>query len=256
MDKKKISETLKLVKEFSKPRNFKQSVDLIINLKELNLKKPEDNIDLFVALPHPFAKNLKICAFADKSSKDIAKIFDKVISEDDFLVFKDKKKLKQLVKEYDYFVAQTNLMGKVATIFGKVLGPKGKMPNPKAGCVFPPNADLNIIKSKLEQIVRLRTKNEKIVKVCVGKDDMKEEDLIENIIFVYNSLIHALPKESHNIKNVYLKFTMGISMLVGETRKDIEERMKLKESPRKSKKTAKVEENKWKPMFQKKRRKK
>jgi len=228
MDKKDIINTLKLLKEFSKPRNFKQSIDLIVNLKNLNLKKPEDNVDLFVILPHPIDKKLKICAFADQSLKDIAKVFDKVISQDEFPVYKDKKKSKELAKEYDYFIAQANLMGKVATTFGKVLGPKNKMPNPKAGCVFPPTADLNLIKDNLLKTARVKTKNELAVKACIGKEDMKEEDIIENLNSVYNSLIHALPKEIHNIKNVYLKHTMGIPIKIGEKKEEVEKRISEK----------------------------
>jgi len=240
MDKKNIINTLKLLKEFSKPRNFKQSVDLIVNLKDLNLKKPEDNVDLFVTLPHSIDKKLKICAFADKSLKDIAKVFDKVISEDEFPIYKDKKKIKPLAKEFDYFVAQANLMGKVATVFGKVLGPRNKMPNPKAGCVFPPTADLNILKDKLLNTTRVKTKNELAVKACVGKESMKEEDIIDNVNSVYNALIHALPKEIHNVKNVYLKYTMGTPIMVGEKKEDIEKRILEKDLIKKKKKEKKI----------------
>jgi len=228
MDKKDILNTLRLLKEFSKQRNFKQSVDLIINLKDLNLKKPEDNVDIFITLPHSFDKKLKICAFADKNLKEIAKIFDKVISEDEFIVYKDKKKSKQLAKQYDYFVAQANLMAKVATIFGKALGPKDKMPNPKAGCVFPQNADLSVVKDKLLKIVRLKTKNELIVKACVGKEDMQEDDLAENILHVYTSLIRVLSKEIYNIKGAYLKYTMGFPIKIGDKKEDIEKKISEK----------------------------
>ena len=237
MNKQDIINTLKLLKEFSKKRNFTQSIDLIVNLNGLNVKKPEDQVDLFLTLPHPFNKKLRICAFADKSLKDIAKVFDKVISEDEFLIYKDKKKIKQLSKEYDSFIAQANLMGKVATVFGKVLGPKHKMPNPKAGCVFPPTADLNILKDKLLNTLQLKTKNELIVRACVGKEDMKEEELAENIFYVYNSLIHALPNEEHNIKTVYLKYTMGLPIEVGAKREDIENRILKRVSAKEKKKS-------------------
>lgn len=247
MDKKEILETLKILKEFSKKRNFNQGIDLIINLKELNLKKPEDNVDLYIILPYAPGRKVKICAFADKSLKDV-NIFDKVISEGEFSLYSDKKKIKKLAKEHDFFVAQANLMGKVATTFGKYLGPRGKMPSPKAGCVFPPNADLKLVKERLDRTINLRTKNELVVKALVGKENMKEEEIAENVFFVYNSLIHALSKELHNIKNIYLKYTMGIPVKVGDKKEDVEKRMETEKPEsiikKKSEKILRAEEKK------------
>ncbi len=214
MDKKAILESIKKLREISKKRNFNQSIDLIVNLKQLDPKNADQKVDLFLQLPKEKPKKPKVCAFVDKELETKAKIFDKVILKDDFQKYsKDKKATKKLASEFDYFVAQANLMGEIATNFGKVLGPKGKMPNPKAGCIVPPVIPtLEPIKKKIESTVRFVTKDQLVVKSSMGSEEMPEEDLVENINFAYNTLLHALPREKENIKSVFIKFTMSPSI--------------------------------------------
>jgi len=209
MNKEQIKTALEELRKNSKKRNFDQSIDLIVNLREMNIKKVEENIDLFIALPHLMNKNIKICAFVSKELKQKAKIFDKVISDDEFTEYQKKQETRSLAKSYDIFLAQANIMGKVATTFGKILGPKGKMPNPKAGHVLSSDSDLENIKNRINSTIRLKTKNELIVKASVGKESMKDEDIIDNFSSALNALIHALPREDKNIKAIYLKTTMG-----------------------------------------------
>ena len=209
MDKKKILETLKQLREKSSKRNFTQKIDLVLNLRNLNIKNSDENVDLFVNLPHAPGKKLKICALVGKEIEDQAKIFDKVIKRDEFSNYDNKKELKNLVKEFDYFVAQANLMTDVAKVFGKTLGPRNKMPNPKSGSVITQTSNLSELKLKLEKTVRLKTKNEPILKTYVGNETMKDEDLAENIIAIYDSVIKALPQGEGNLKNMILKLTMS-----------------------------------------------
>ena len=80
----------------------------------------------------------------------LKKSLDAAFETHDFDQFKDNaSKIKKLAGEYDFFVAQANIMPQVATVFGKVLGPRGKMPNPKAGCVVPPKSQLGPLKERL-----------------------------------------------------------------------------------------------------------
>jgi len=208
MDKSLILETIKKVKESSK-KKFTQKVDLVINLKNINLKRPEENVDLFLTLPHPPGKKIKICALVGKEMTNQANIFDKVIKREEFNDYQDKKLLKNLAKEYDYFIAQANLMTEVAKVFGKTFGPRNKMPNPKYGGVITPEMNLSELKNRLERTVRLKTKNEAIIKTYVGNQEMKDEEIANNVLACYNSLIHVLPQEEANIKNIILKLTMG-----------------------------------------------
>lgn len=216
MDKQGILEAIKKIREKSEKRNFKQNFDLIINLRKLNLKKPEENVNLFVVLPHSKGKKTKVCALVDKELAVQAKeSCDKVILKSDFEKL-NKKDFKRIAKEYDYFIAQATLMVDVAKFFGKVLGPLGKMPNPKAGCIVPPNADLKQVYQKLQKTVKLQTKNEQAVKCSIGLEDMKDEEIQANASSVYNTVLHALPHEKQNIKSVILKLTMGSPVIIGE----------------------------------------
>jgi large subunit ribosomal protein L1 len=225
MDKKQVVEALKYVKEISKKRNFKQAVDLIINFSDLDLKKPDNQIDLYLQLHNNRNKKIKVCAFVDVELEEQAKkICDNTIHVSNFDRYaKDKKLTKKLAKEYDFFIAQANIMPKVALAFGKVLGPRNKMPNPKAGCVVPPNTNLKPLYEKLQKTIRITVKTYPFYQCVVGYEDMNEEDIVDNIIMIYNNIIHNLPKEHHNIKSIYIKLTMGKAVKIG---KKIEEKSK------------------------------
>lgn len=218
MNKDLILKAIKKLRELSKKRNFSQTFDLVINLRGLDLKKPEHNVDLYVVLPHGKGKKSKVCAFVDEEMVNDAKAaVDFVITKDHFTKYAiSKKELKKLVKDYDYFIAQANLMPDVAKVFGKTLGPKGKMPNPKAGCVVPPGVNLKALYEKLQKSFRVHTRNETIIKGCIGKEDLKDEDLEANVTIVYNALVHALPAGEGNVKSVLLKLTMSKPVKVGE----------------------------------------
>jgi len=105
-----------------KKRNFNQTIDLIINLKKYDFRK--NPLNLFVNLPHKI-KDKKICAFLEAKNKNV-----ETVTKEEFKRYSDKKELKELVKKFDFFIAQASLMPKVATSFGRFLGPIGKMPSP------------------------------------------------------------------------------------------------------------------------------
>ena len=100
-------------------------------------------------------------------------------------------------------------MAKMAAAFGKVLGTKGKMPNPKLGCVVPPNANLEVLTKKLNTTVKLVARKATNLQCMVGKEDQSEEEIIDNILTVYQSALKQLPQEEQNVKNVDLKLTMS-----------------------------------------------
>ena len=107
-------------------------------------------------------------------------------------------------------------MASVATTFGRVLGPAGKMPSPQMGILMNPNdKEINELKKKINENVRIRTK-EASIKIAIGKQSMKDEQLAENIMSVYNAVLNALSKGKENIKNVELKFTMTKPVKISE----------------------------------------
>ncbi len=184
-----------------KPRKFDQTVDLIINLQKFDVKKT--SINLFVNVPHKI-KDKRIAAFLETKSPEVD-----TITFAEFKKYSDKKTLKKLVNSYDFFIAQASLMPKVAAAFGRMLGPSGKMPSPQLGIVA--SADektIKEVKKKINNSVKIKVK-ESSIKLAVGKQSMKDEDIAENATTVYNATIKVLPKDLENVKNIEIKFTMS-----------------------------------------------
>ncbi len=199
-DKMKLKEAIAELKKNEK-RKFEQSVDLIINLRGVDAKR--DQLSVVVNLPHKI-KDKNVCGFLTEKSKLV-----RSITEPEFKKYSEKKELKKLVSEYDYFIAAGKLMPKVATTFGKVLGPAGKMPSPQLGMVMQENEES--IKKELDKIatsMKIRLK-EASIKVVVGRENMDDEKIIANINAVYRAVENGLPKKKENVKNVMVKLSMS-----------------------------------------------
>jgi len=197
---KALEQVRKVDKEQGNARKFDQTVDLIINLKDFDIKKT--TLNLFINMPHKI-KEKKIAAFLEKKSD-----FVDTITRVEFDAFKDKSKLKHLVKDYDFFIANAKLMPAVATNFGRVLGPASKMPSPQLGVLMTEDENaIKALKKRIESVVRVKTK-EPTVKLAIGKQSDKDEDLAENALTVFNEVFKNLPKQKENLKNVLVKFTM------------------------------------------------
>jgi len=183
-----------------KQRKFDQTLDLIVNLQKFDVKKSQ--LNFIITLPHKI-KNKKVAGFLEVKNDNID-----TIAFEEFKKYTDKKKLKELVNKYDFFIAQGSLMPKVATTFGRVLGPAGKMPSPQLGILMDVNDKaINDLKTKVNNILKIKIK-EASIKVPVGKYSMKDKDLLENIQVIYNTLLKELPRDKENIKNIEIKFTM------------------------------------------------
>ncbi len=183
-----------------KERKFDQTLDLIINLQRFDPRKNSINL----VIPVPFKiKDKKICAFLETENKNVT-----TITQVSFKKYSDKNKLKKLVKKFDFFIAEAKLMPLVATTFGKVLGPAGKMPSPQLGIMMKvDDKTIADLKNKINNSVKIRVK-EASIKLPIGKQSMKDEELIENILAVYNAIVKELPRDKENIKNIEIKFTM------------------------------------------------
>lgn len=218
MNQKDIVELLKKAKENSKPRKFTQRYDLIVSLKSLDLKKPEQQVDFYANVHFSTGKQIKICGLVGPELvEESKKNLDNTILADDFdKIAKNKKEIRKIAESYDYFVAQANIMAKVASSFGRIFGPRDKMPNPKVGCVVPPKTNLLPLYERLQKTVRVKAKTSLMVQVCVGNEKMKDEEVVDNIKTVYDQIIHHLPNEINNVKSIYLKTTMGKPVKYGE----------------------------------------
>jgi large subunit ribosomal protein L1 len=211
--KKEIINKIKIALEKKGDRKFSQAIDLSIGLKGIDLKNQANAIEEFIVLPYSNGSDFKICGLVDKELQTEAKThFDKVIMKDDFDKYTNKKNLKKIASEYDYFVAQANIMALIAKTFGKVFGPRGKMPSPKANCVIPANAKLETLKGKLKRTVLLKAKKSPVINVKVGNEKQNIEEVAENIHSILDFLVKYLPQGEQNIKSVYLKTSMGESV--------------------------------------------
>jgi large subunit ribosomal protein L1 len=211
MDKKNALDVVHELRKNIVQKKFVQMVDLVINLQELDFKKPDHQLDFYVTLPYSTGKKKMIAALVDVDMFDDAKAAcDTVIPLYQFEEYgKDKKRIKKLAKANDFFIAQATIMPKIAATFGRVLGPKNKMPNPKAGCVVAPKSNLKPLYEKLQKTIRILARQKPLLQLTIGREDMSDDQLAENLYNVYDQLIHHLPKERNNIKNVYIKTTMG-----------------------------------------------
>ncbi|MBN2013681.1 MAG: 50S ribosomal protein L1 [Candidatus Altiarchaeota archaeon] len=204
MDKKetekRIQEAIKQITE----RKFKQSAEISVNFKEINMENPENKLNLSVLLPKGRNKEVNIGVFADGDMNLRAKKVSKyVLSREELEDYsKNRRKMRKFADNCYSFIAQPDLMPVIGKSWGIVLGPKGKMPQP-----VPPNADLEAITKKLRDTIKIRSKKNPTVNVPVGTEDMSPADLAENVIAVVSGIEKQIPED--RIKSIYFKTTMG-----------------------------------------------
>lgn len=246
MDRKDFEKALAEVRKVSPKRKFDQSIDLIVTFKALDLKKPDNQVDAFITLPHERGKKVNIAAFVQTELRAQAKEnCDTTVHVDDFPKLEgNKPAIKKLINAHDFFIAQATIMPQVAKAFGRLLGPRNKMPNPKAGCVVPPNAQLKSLVDRLKKTVRILLKLHPVIQLLVGKESMKDEDIIANTMAIFNGLVSRLPGEQQNIRKVMLKTTMGPSVAVGVKEEVKTEETKEGEKKEETKPEKKKEESK------------
>ncbi len=213
LDEEKVKEAIKEAKEKAKKRKFTQSLELILNLKDIDLKSPEGRIRERVELPHfTLEESNKICIIATgelalKAKRAKANL---VIGREDLQELAGKKKdLRKFANDYDFFLAEAPLMPLVGKILGSTLGPRGKMPVP-----VPPSADITDLMKRYRRTVSLRTRNQPILQCRVGTEDMEEEEMVENIQAVMRVMERKLKKGMKNVKSVYIKMSMGAPIRV------------------------------------------
>ena len=203
-----LAKAIEEVKTKSKKRNFAQSIDMIMNFTGVDFNKPENRIDLEIVLPSGRGKQIKVAAIVgDELIVEAKKVVDKVITKDEVNeLAADKKALKKMVNDYDYFLCQTDLMALVGRALGQVMGPKGKLPKP-----VPPQAKLGPIVERLRKTVRVKTKGKFLptIHTVIGTEEMTNEDLVKNAEAVIHTIRDKLPNKEGNFRSIYLKTTMG-----------------------------------------------
>jgi large subunit ribosomal protein L1 len=207
LDKKTLLDAVKEAKSKSGEKKFTQSVELILDIKEIDMKSPEGRIQQVIDLPHATGKPNKILVVATGELAMNARNanVDKVLEKADLEGLSGKKKeLRKLANTYDVFLSEAPLMPLVGRSFGPVLGPRGKLPVP-----VPPNADITVLIKKHRKTVVVRMRNQPIIQCAVGTADMSEEDLVDNIQAVLRVLEGKLKRGLKNIKFAFIKTSMG-----------------------------------------------
>lgn len=203
-----IDSVIETMKKESPERKFKESIELAINLRDLDLSDPKNRVNEEIILPKGRGKEITVGVFGTEELKEKArKITKSVFGPEDISKFlENKKEFKKLVENTDYFIAESTLMASIGKSLGQILGPRGKIPKP-----IPPGQDPEPIINNLKRTVRARSRDKKTFHVPVGTRDMSTGDIADNINAVIRRLVTKLEKGYSNIDSIFVKTTMGRS---------------------------------------------
>ncbi|WP_227354803.1 50S ribosomal protein L1 [Haladaptatus salinisoli] len=206
-----IEQAVSRALEDSPPRNFRETVDLAINLRDLDLNDPSNRVDESIVLPSGTGQDTTIVVFAEGETalraEDVA---DDVLGGDELEdLGDDSDAAKDLADDTDFFIAEASMMQDIGRYLGTVLGPRGKMPTP-----LQPDDDVVETVNRMKNTVQLRSGDRRTFHTRVGAEDMSAEDIAENIDVILRRLHSNLEKGPLNVDTVYVKTTMGPSVEV------------------------------------------
>jgi large subunit ribosomal protein L1 len=206
-----------------KVRNFDESIDFIINLKDLNLNDPKQRIDREILLPNNvlISEKPNVCVIAsDEILLEAKKLGLDTLDEDGLVKLnnEEKKYKKKFVKKYDFFIVEDKMMPNLARYLARFLGPVGKMPKPFPsgyGIISNPD-DLKIAIERYLKAIRIQLKKQPQIQVKIGKKSMEKEQVFENLKAVVDYIAEEMPHKYNNIKSMYIKTTMGHPVKIDE----------------------------------------
>lgn len=192
-------------------RNFKESVEIAVNLRNLDLKNPENRIDTIVTLPHGLGKSRNVALFASGDTALKAQESEVLVISPDEIddLAGDKKKMKSIAKQHDFFIAEAPLMPQIGKKLGPVLAPRGKIPQP-----IQPLSDPNPMIENLRKSIKIRTKDRLTFHSPLGVKDMDPENIAENAMEVVKVVEDKYDNAAQFLKSVYVKTTMGPAVKV------------------------------------------
>jgi len=204
--RQRIMDAIEKAREASPDRNFEESFDMVINLRELDMKRPDNRVNLRFQLPNGLGdRKVLVFASGDLALRARRAGADEVVGPEELNELAgDKKEAKKKLKGYDVFVAEAPLMPTVGRIAGPILGPRGRMPTP-----VPPQAPIDDVIEQERRTVILRSRDKPFVHCIVGKEGMSDEEVAENIEAVMGNLARSTKRGMGNVSSVYLKTTMG-----------------------------------------------
>lgn len=211
MENESLSKGIEEALSKAKKRKFEETVEIAVNLKDVDLSNPKNRINEEIILPNGRGKAVRVGIISGNEMASKAKnVADVIISAEELdKLAEDKKGAKKLVNSTEFFIAETALMPRVGKILGGIMGPRGKMPRPVPG-----NVDPVPIINNLRRTVKARSKEKPVIHVAIGTRDMDVKKLTENAAEVIKRIESKLEKGEENIKSVYVKTTMGPAVRV------------------------------------------
>ena len=205
------AEAIALVKQLKRSK-FDESVEVHIRTG-LNVRHADEQLRGTIALPHGLGKNVKVAVFAQgDKAREAEEAGADVVGADDLA-----RKIEEGFNDFDVAIATPDLMPVVGRL-GRILGPSGKMPNPKVGTVTMDVA--RAVEESKAGKVEYRTDRTAIVHMVIGKSSFDEQRLLENYAAVVEELVRAKPSAAKGryIHSITLASTMGPGVKVDATR--------------------------------------
>jgi len=200
-----LTEMIKEVKAEAKQRKFTQAIELIINFKDIDVKKGFA-LNEVVQLPKTNSPaTVCVMATGDMGLKAKQANADIVIGTSELEKFAtNKRESRKFVNKYDFFLADTKVMPLVGKTLGQLLGPRGKMPTP-----VPFDAPIESFLQRFRSSIKVRTRASLSISCKIGDESMDDADLATNAHAVLAAIEKKLPNGEKNIKRIMLKTSMG-----------------------------------------------
>lgn len=212
VERNQILKAVNTAIEKAPERKFQESVDLTINLRNIDMTQPKNRIDETMVLPHGIGRDVRVAVLGKGDITTQAKEagVDLIIGPDEIeRLGGAPREARKVASEYRFFLAETAVMPLVGRYLGPRLGPRGKMPTP-----VPPGTDVKPMIQRLRTSVKFRTRDKKTFHVKVGTTGMEPEAISENIDTVLKRVESLLEGGTQNIRSVYVKTTMGPAVKV------------------------------------------
>ena len=200
-----LTEMIREAKTGAKQRKFKQSVELIMSFKDIDVKKGFA-LNETVQLPKT-SSPATVCVMAtgDMGQKAKQANADAVVGTDELDRFAaNKRESRKFINKYDFFLADTQVMPQVGKTLGQLLGPRGKMPTP-----VPFNAPIESFLQRFRSSIKVRTRASLSMSCKIGDESMEDADLAVNAHSIISAVEKKLPNGEKNIKRIMVKTTMG-----------------------------------------------
>ncbi len=208
LDNKKTKTLDQIIKELknNSGTKFMESIDLSLKINLKKIKGVDNSLRALVSLPHGNGKKIKVAVLCDENKiSEAKKSAADVVGSEDLL-----KKISDKNINFDKLICTPSMMPKIGKL-GKILGPKGLMPNPKMGTVSDDlKTSVDNIKNKSIEIKNDKDGN---LSFSIGRKNFQENKLIENLKTVFDTLKKDKANifNSENIKKIYLSSTMSNS---------------------------------------------